>query len=87
MGDYFLAIKPSARKELEALDDAIFTRIERRIVMLANNPRPPGCAKLKGHADIWRIRVGHYRVLYTIDDKVMMVRVSRIAHRSEVYGT
>jgi mRNA interferase RelE/StbE len=87
VADYFLAIKPSARKELEALDTNLYTRIERKIMTLANNPRPAGCKKLKAHADIWRIRVGDYRILYTIDDKDMIVRISRIAHRRDVYET
>lgn len=85
MADYSLAIKPSALKELEALNDALFTRIKRKIATLAINPRPAGCVKLKGHTDIWRIRVADYRVLYTIDDKALIVRISRIAHRRDVY--
>jgi mRNA interferase RelE/StbE len=85
VADYFLAIKPSARKELEALDGSAFTRIERKIMALAKTPRPQGGTKLKGHADIWRVRVGDYHVLYTIDDQAMIVRISRIAHRREVY--
>ena len=76
VGDSFLAIKPSARKELEALGDALFTRIERKIMTLAKAPRPQACTKLKGHADIWRLRVGDYRVLYTIDDQQMIVRMA-----------
>ena len=84
MAEYGLIIKPSARKELEALNDTLFTRIERKIMTLAGNPRPPRCTKLKGHDDIWRIRIGDYRVLYTIDDQNMIVRVSQshIAGRS-----
>jgi mRNA interferase RelE/StbE len=85
VAEYSLAIKPSARKELDDLADALFRRIEQKILMLAVNPRPPGCRKLKGHSDIWRIRVGDYRVLYTVDDAEMVVRISRIAHRREVY--
>lgn len=85
MADYRVAIKPSARKELEALDDATFQRLAKKIVLLESNPRPSGCKKLKGHQDIWRIRIGDYRVLYTVDDAEMIVRVSRIAHRREVY--
>lgn len=85
MAEYSLAIKPSARIELDDLDDALFRRIEQKILMLAANPRPSGCRKLKGHSDIWRIRVGDYRVLYTVDDAEMIVRISRIAHRREVY--
>ena len=85
MGDYFVAIKPSAKKELEALADSVLARVVRKIGLLANSPRPPGCKKLKGHKDQWRIRVGDWRVVYAIDDADRVVRVMRIAHRSEVY--
>lgn len=49
------------------------------------NPRPAGCAKLRGHKDQWRIRVGDYRVVYQIDDSQRSVNITRIAHRREVY--
>jgi mRNA interferase RelE/StbE len=52
---------------------------------LADNPRPPGCKKLKGGDKEWRIRVGDYRVVYTIDDAKLLVEVTRIRHRSDVY--
>jgi len=70
---YTLEIKPSAGKELDALDDALFARIDRKILLLAENPRPPGCKKLRGHKDHWRIRVGDWRVLYVIDDAAKRV--------------
>jgi len=82
---YSLEIKPSAGKELDALDDALFARIDRKIMALAENPRPPGCKKLKGYKDQWRVRVGDYRVVYTVDDQQLLVEVTRIRHRSEVY--
>jgi len=82
---YSVAIKPSAQKELDALDDTLFTRIDRKILALAETPRPAGCKKLKGHRDLWRIRVGEWRVLYIVDDTARLVRVTRIAHRREVY--
>ena len=85
VAEYFLAIKPSARKELDALDDSLFRRIEQKILMLSSNPRPSGCKKLKGHKDIWRIRVGDYQILYTEDDSKTVIRVSRIAHRRDIY--
>lgn len=85
MARYSLEIKPSAGKELDALDDALFARIDRKIMALAENPRPPGCKKLKGYKDQWRVRVGDYRVVYTIDDQKFLVQVTRIRHRSEVY--
>jgi len=82
---YTLEIKPSAGKELDALDDALFARIDRKILVLAENPRPPGCKKLRGYKDHWRIRVGDWRVLYVIDDAGKRVSITRVAHRREVY--
>ena len=85
MAKYTLEIKPSAGKELDALDDALFARIDRKILVLADNPRPPGCKKLRGYKDHWRIRVGDWRVLYVIDDTAKRVSITRVAHRREVY--
>ena len=85
MVKYSLEVKQSAQKELDALDDTLFNRIDRKVLALAEMPRPAGCKKLKGHRDLWRIRVGDWRVLYIIDDSVQLVRVTRIAHRREVY--
>ena len=85
MDKYSLQIKQSAQKELDALSDALFTRIDRRILALTDNPRPAGCKKLEGHKDQWRFRVGDWRVVYCIDDTANLVTVTRIAHRREVY--
>ena len=85
MVKYSLEIKQSAQKELDALDDALFNRLDRKIMVLSDNPRPPGCKKLKGHKDQWRVRVGDWRVLYIIDDATKLITITRIAHRREVY--
>jgi len=82
---YSLEIKRSAQKELDALGDPLFTRIDRKILALADDPRPAGCKKLKGYKDQWRVRVGDWRVVYIIDDAVKLVSITRIAHRREVY--
>jgi mRNA interferase RelE/StbE len=82
---YALEIKQSAQKELDALDDALFSRIDRKILALAETPRPAGCKRLKGYRDKWRVRVGDWRVLYIIDDAAKLVSITRIAHRREVY--
>jgi mRNA interferase RelE/StbE len=74
---YSLDIKQSAQKELDALDDALFSRIDRKILALAETPRPAGCNRLKG--------VGDWRVLYIIDDAAKLVSITWIAHRREVY--
>jgi mRNA interferase RelE/StbE len=82
---YTVEIKPSARKELEALPNQILARVIAKIEALADNPRPAGCKKLKGFKDQWRIRVGDWRVVYIINDTARLVSVTRIAHRREVY--
>ncbi len=85
MANYSVVIKSSAQKELDALDDAVFRRIDRKILALAENPRPAGCKKLKGYKDQWRIRIGDWRVVYVIDDSAKFVSITRVAHRREAY--
>jgi len=82
---YSLRIKKSARKELEAVaTKADRQRIIRRINSLADDPRPPGAAKLSGR-DWYRIRPGRYRILYAIEDTVLVVYVIKIGDRKNVY--
>jgi mRNA interferase RelE/StbE len=57
----------------------------RKVLALAENPRPAGCKKLKGYKDQWRIRIGDWRVGYLIDDSAMRVSITRVAHRREAY--
>ena len=85
MAKYSLEIKHSAQRELDSLDESVFTRIDRKILALADNPRPAGCKKLKGYRDQWRIRIGDWRAVYLIDDTAKLVIVTRVAHRREVY--
>jgi mRNA interferase RelE/StbE len=85
VANYSVVIKSSAQKELDALDDAVFRRIDRKILALAENPRPAGCKKLKGYKDQWRIRIGDWRVVYVIDDSAKFVSITRVAHRREAY--
>ena len=85
MARYALEIKPSARKELENLSDRLIARLAPKIDGLAANPRPSGCKKLHGYKDLWRIRIGDYRVVYIIDDDSKKVSVTRVAHRRDVY--
>ena len=85
MASYDVVLTSSAEKELKKLSSQLITRIVPRLENLASNPRPPGCKKLQGGDREWRIRVGDYRVVYTIDDKRLLVEVVRIRHRREVY--
>jgi mRNA interferase RelE/StbE len=82
---YELVIAPSAERELRTLPPKEFQRVTEKIRRLANDPRPPGSAKLMGRAGMWRIRVGVYRVVYLIADEIRIVRVVRVRHRAKAY--
>ncbi len=84
MANYDLRIKPSAVKELEALQIKDRRRIVDKIQGLASEPRPPGCEKLSGQ-DRYRVRQGHFRILYEIHDLRLTVTVIKIGHRRDVY--
>jgi mRNA interferase RelE/StbE len=75
----------SAEKELQKLSRQLISRIVSRLEDLASDPRPAGCKKMQGGDREWRIRVGDYRVVYTVDDAGLLVEVTRIRHRSDVY--
>ena len=79
-----IRIDSSAKKKLSSFGVELRRRIMQSIDKLANNPRPPGCEKLKTR-DAYRIRVGDYRVIYEVHDAVLIVLVIKIAHRGEVY--
>jgi len=85
VSDYSIEVKPSARKELEALPDNMLARVLQKMEALRAAPRPAGCKKLKGYKDQWRVRVGDWRVVYIIDDPAKLISITRIAHRREVY--
>ena len=84
MANYELRIKPSAVKELEALQAKDRRRIVSKIQDLAVEPRPEGCEQLTGQ-DRYRLRQGHFRILFEVDDGQEIVTVVKIAHRRDVY--
>jgi len=84
MACYSLEIKKSAYKEIRKLPKTAIAPIVEAIGKLADDPRPPGCKKLTGE-EKYRLRVGAYRILYTIEDQKLVVYVVRVAHRKEAY--
>ena len=86
MADYSITFAHSARKELEALPNALIKRILKNIEALSDEPRPNRCRKLQGFKNLWRIRIGDYRVIYSIDDTAEMIDVIAVRHRREAYG-
>lgn len=85
MASYRLLIKPSAAKEIESAPKKDRLRIVNRIKDLSSDPRPPGCEKLSGHDDKYRVRQGTYRIVYTISDVGLVVCIVKVGHRKEVY--
>jgi mRNA interferase RelE/StbE len=81
---YQVILSKSVQKQLDRLPDEIANRILERFIELETNPRPADVKKLKGR-DAWRIRIGDYRVIYEIHDRVLQVIVITIGHRREVY--
>jgi mRNA interferase RelE/StbE len=81
---YVVHLKRSAEKELADLPREVHQRIIKRLVALKTNPRPIRAKKLWG-GERYRLRVGDYRVLYTIDDALQKIEISGVGHRREVY--
>ncbi len=86
MADYSITFARSARKEIEAFPNSLIKRIFTKIESLADEPRPNRCRKLQGFKNLWRIRIGDYRVIYSIDDSAEIVDIVAIRHRREAYG-
>ena len=82
---YAVQFRPAALRQLRKLPGDALRRIQAATEALRNEPRPDGAAKLAGTHDLWRIRVGDYRVVYIVADDVLVVTVVRIGHRREVY--
>ena len=85
MAQYKVFIKTSAAKEINAISNKKDRqRIVRRIEQLGEVPRPVGCQKLSGR-ERFRVRQGQYRIVYGIEDNVLIVYVVKVGHRKEVY--
>ena len=83
---YTIRLEGRAERQLKALPDAVLRRVDAKLRALAMTPRPKGVKKLQGReGEGWRVRVGDYRILYTIDDGERLVSVYRIDLRARVY--
>ena len=82
---YEVRLLVTARRQLLRVPARIRSRVGNAIRALASDPRPPGCQKLAGSTDYYRIRISDYRVLYEVRDRDVLVLVIKIGHRREVY--
>lgn len=80
-----IEFSPAAARQLRKLDGHAQRRIQAVVELLAQEPRPTGAKKLVGGHGEWRVRTGNYRIIYEIDDGVLVVLVLAVGHRREVY--
>ena len=84
MAAYKILFKKSVQKDFNPIPKKDLKKILDRIKTLSENPRPPACEKLTGEQR-YRLRQGHYRILYSIQDDELTVWVVKVAHRKDVY--
>jgi mRNA interferase RelE/StbE len=82
---YRIEFTPRAEREFKSLDGSARGRIKQRIDSLAEKPYAPGIKKIEGEHELYRLRVGDYRILYQVKERILLVLIVRIGHRREVY--
>ena len=82
---YTVIMERQAEKALRRLPCELLSRVDRLITSLADEPRPTGCKKLKGYDNLYRLRAGDWRIIYAIEDAVLIVLVIEIAPRDQAY--
>ena len=85
MAEYSVVFARSASKELRALDSPLALRLLKRIENLTRDPRPAGVVKIEGATDLWRVRVGEWRIVYRIADRERLGDIVAVRHRREAY--
>jgi len=84
VSEYRIELRPAAARSLRKLDPQARRRVQGAIALLAQDPRPPAARALQGRPGL-RVRVGDYRIIYTVEDDVLLVLVVRLGHRRDVY--
>ena len=82
---YSILLAPPAERQLKAFPQAVQKRLVKCLKTLQANPRPQGVKKLAGEENLYRVREGSYRIIYTIREKALIVLVLKIGNRKEVY--
>jgi mRNA interferase RelE/StbE len=85
MASFKVVSKPSLEKDLRSLPKSIIVRVMKQIDELANDPLPRKAVKLEGGNDLYRVRVGDYRVIYGVDQPAKLVTIHYVRHRRDVY--
>lgn len=80
-----IELSPAAARQLKKIDRSVLPEIVEKIDSLASDPRPRGCEKLSGYDNLYRVRVGDHRVVYGVEDKLVLVVVLKVGNRAEIY--
>ena len=82
---YQIQILPKAKRQLKSIPNQMQTLLKDAIRNLSENPRPQGVKKLSGEDNLYRIRIRHYRVIYKIEDNILLILIVSVGHRREIY--
>jgi mRNA interferase RelE/StbE len=82
---YSLEIARTAEQQLRKLPTEDRRRVARSMLALGEEPYPPGSRKLTGYDDVFRIRVGVYRIIYSVSGQKLMIIILKIGHRKDIY--
>lgn len=85
MKTYQVVLSKTAEKDLYKLPALVVQKIIPVLKSLEFNPKLHGCKKLKGFKNLWRVRVGNYRIIYSVDDVILLVDIREIGDRKEIY--
>ena len=85
MAQYEIEITRAAERQLRGLPPQDQTRLAKAMLQLGDHPHPPGSRKLTGYDDVFRIRVGRFRVLYSVSGTTLIVVILKVGHRRDVY--
>ena len=85
MSEYRIDVSATAERQLRKLEPEARARIVDAIKNLASNPRPRGSRKLRGYEDVFRIRTGVFRIIYSIEDDRLLIIILKVGHRREIY--
>ena len=80
-----IEVSPAAARQLKKIDRRVLPQIVEKIDSLAGEPRPRGCEKLSWYDNLYLVRVGDYRIVYGVEDRLVLVVVLKVGNRADVY--
>ncbi len=80
-----IEVSPAAARQLKKIDRRVLPQIAEKSDSLASQPRPNGCEKLSGYDSLYRVRAGDYRIVYGVEDRLVLIVVLKVGNRAEIY--